>query len=279
MSVRERAFQLTNPSGEIVRCDLRLPAGDGPFPVAVILHGFKGFKDWGMFPPTARRLAEDGVATVAMNTSRNGVGDQLTEFTELEQFARNTPGHEEADVRCVVGAIAAGDVDPALDANRIGLLGHSFGGGVALLAASRDERIRCVVTWAAIATFHRQTERALADWRNEGRMNIPNQRTGQVMWLNREVLEDRERNRAAYDLELACGRIQVPLLAIHGELDEAVDATAAGQIVGWAASGTKRALVVPKTGHTFGAVHPWAGPTPAWETVVAASSDWFRSHL
>ena len=279
MTVIERAFRLENASGEPIRCNLRRPEGAGPFPAVIVLHGFKGFKDWGMFPPTARRLAADGLATVAMNASRNGVGESLTEFTELESFARNTPGHEERDVRRVVDAIAGGEVDAALDAGRIGILGHSFGGGVALLAASRDERIRCVVTWAALATFDRYPERSKAQWREKGRLDVPNQRTGQILWLDREVLEDGERNRDAYDVRAASQRIRAPLLAVHGERDEAVDVQSATDIVEWAASAEKRALVIPATGHTFGAVHPWAGPTPAWEEAVAASSEWFRAHL
>jgi len=279
VSRRERAFVLRNADREAIRCDLRLPDGDGPFPVVVVLHGFKGFKDWGMFPPTARRLAERGIATVAMNTSRNGVGERLTEFTELESFARNTAGHEAADVGRVLDAVASGDLDPALDTHHIGLLGHSFGGGVSLLVASRDRRVKCVVTWAAIATFQRYTDRAIAEWREKGRIDVPNLRTGQILWLDREVLDDLEANRAAYDLETACGRLTAPLLCVHGAQDEAVDPSSAERIVGWAASREKRALLVPNTGHTFGAVHPWAGPTPAWEKAVDASEEWFRRHL
>ncbi|MBZ0267995.1 alpha/beta hydrolase, partial [bacterium] len=62
MSIREREWTIRNADGEAVRCDVRVPEGPGPFPAVIVLHGFKGFKDWGMFPPTARRLAEQGVA-------------------------------------------------------------------------------------------------------------------------------------------------------------------------------------------------------------------------
>lgn len=279
MSIVERAWAIRNADDEPVRCDVRAPEGAGPFPVVIVLHGFKGFKDWGMFPPTARRLAEQGIATVAMNTSRNGVGEQPTEFTELELFARNTPGHEAADVKCVIDGIAAGGAGKELDASRLGILGHSFGGGVSLLTAANDARVKCVVTWAAIATFRRTTERAIAEWKERGRLDIPNMRTGQILWQDLEVLEDRERNREAYDLEKACGRIRVPLLAIHGEQDEAVEVESAARIVKWTASDRKRELRIPNTGHTFGCVHPWAGSTAAWEKAVGASVEWFRENL
>ena len=277
--IRERAFRVENDEGLPIRCDLRLPAAEGLHPVAVILHGFKGFKDWGMFPPTARLLAERGIATIAMNASRNGVADKLEEFTDLESFARNTPLREVQDVTRVLDAIASREVDPALDVSRVGLLGHSRGGGVVLLAAARDERVRCVVTWAAIARFHRWSERAVADWRRRGRLEIPNQRTGQMMWLSVEVLDDLEANRSEYDLERACRGLGVPYLAIHGELDEAIPVDESRSLLDWAGSSEKRLEVIPGAGHTFGTRHPWEGPSPAWTRIADLTSSWFGKWL
>jgi dienelactone hydrolase len=279
MSVRERALVLSNDEGLPVRADVRVPDGPGPFPVVVILHGFKGFKDWGMFPPTARLLAGRGLASVALNTSRNGVGEDPLEFTELSSFARNTPRREAADLRLVVDAIAAGEGGPTVDASRVGLLGHSRGGGVALLAAARDPRVRAVVTWASIASFDRWTARAKEEWRARGRVDVPNARTGQILWLDLDVLDDLEASRAEYDLEQACRNLRAPLLVVHGALDEAVDPEEARLLHEWSGSPSRELLIVPRTGHTFGAVHPWAGPTPAWERVAAATADWFLTHL
>jgi dienelactone hydrolase len=279
VSVVERAIVLENDEGLPVRADVRAPQGEGTFPVVVVLHGFKGFKDWGMFPPTARRLAERGIATVTMNSSRNGVGERLEEFTELSSFARNTPGREVEDVRLVVDAVAEGRVDGALDAARLGLLGHSRGGGVVILAASRDPRVRAVVTWASIASFDRWTDRAKQEWRARGRIDVPNARTGQILWLDREVLEDLEAHADEYSVRAAARRLEAPLLAVHGEQDEAVDPAEATRLHEWAASREKSVLLIPRTGHTFGAAHPWAGPTPAWERAVDASAEWFARFL
>ncbi len=277
--IRERAFRLENEEGSPIRCDLRLPSGEGPFPVAVIVHGFKGFKDWGMFPPTARLLAERGIATIAMNTSRNGVAEKLEEFTDLESFARNTPGREVRDLERVLDAVANGEVDAELAVNRVGLLGHSRGGGVVLLAAARDERVGCVVTWAAIDRFHRWSERAVGDWRRRGRLEVPNQRTGQMMWLSVEVLDDLEANRSQYDLERACRELTVPYLAVHGDVDEAVPVEESRRLHEWAGSTEKRLEVIPGAGHTFGARHPWEGPSAAWTQLTDLTSSWFRKWL
>jgi len=277
--ILDAPFEIRNDEDLPIRCDLRTPSGPGPFPVVVVVHGFKGFKDWGMFPPTARFLAEQGVATVAMNTSKNGIGEKLDEFTELELFATNTPAREVADVRRVVDAIAAGELGGELDASRVGLLGHSRGGGVIVLHAAADARVECLVTWGSIATFHRHTQRAIESWREEGRLEIPNLRTGQILWHDVAVLDDLERRRADYDIETAARGVTVPFLAIHGAQDEAVDSGDSERLITWAGSAEKRLHILESTGHTFGCMHPWAGPTPAWTVAVEETAAWFRAWL
>lgn len=271
------AIGLENEIGLPVRADLRLPEGDAPCPLVVVMPGFKGFKDWGMFPPTALRFAEAGLATLVVNTSRCGVGEgeDRDRFVDEEGFAKNTPGRERDDLELVVATTRTGVIHSRLDADRIGLLGHSRGGGVVLLAAARDPRIRAVVTWASIAAFLRYSDRAIDEWRRTGKLDIPNSRTGQILRLDRSVLEDFEAHRDAYDILAACRNIKAPCLFLHGAQDEAVDAADADRLLEACGSSDKKREILEGAGHTFGAAHPWAGPTPAWERVVKASETWF----
>ncbi len=277
-SALESTIELRNELDLPVRVDLRRPEGGSPVPIVVILPGFKGFKDWGMFPPTARRLAERGFATACVNTSRNGVREGDV-FDDLEGFAKNTPGRETSDVELVIARLREGEIMPGLDARRMGILGHSRGGAVALLVAARDPQLRTVVTWASIATFFRHTERAVQEWRTTGRLEVPNMRTGQILWLDRSVLEDLETHRHEYDLERACRAIRAPCLFVHGERDESVDPGDARRLEAWCGAREKETRIVPGAGHTFGTVHPWAGATPAWETALAATEAWFAKWL
>jgi dienelactone hydrolase len=277
-AVLEAEARLVNEIGLPLRVDVRRPEREARAPVVIILPGFKGFKDWGMFPPTGRLLAERGLASVCVNTSRNGVRS-ADQFDDLEGFARNTPGRERGDVEIVIEAVRAGELGAELDGSRIAILGHSRGGGVALLVAARDPSVRAVVTWASIATFYRYTERAWSEWRSKGRLDVPNQRTGQMLWLDREVLEDLDGRREEYDLERAARCIRVPCLFVHGEQDEAVDVEDARRLFAWCGAREKEILLVPGTGHTFGAVHPWAGPSAAWELVIDATAAWLRRAL
>ena len=55
---------------------------------------------------------------------------------------------------------------------------------------------------------------------------IRNARTGQVLPLYPDVLDDIERNADSLDIEAAAGRIAVPWLIIHGTEDESRSASA-----------------------------------------------------
>ncbi len=56
-------------------------SGGEPAPGVLIVHGFKGFKDWGMFPLMAERLAEAGFAACRFNLSGSGIGEDGETFS------------------------------------------------------------------------------------------------------------------------------------------------------------------------------------------------------
>src|SRR5918999_836715 len=89
--------------------DVRAGGRDSPRPAVIVLHGFKGFKDWGMFPPFAERLARAGVTAVSPNASGSGV-DDAGEFTLPDRFGHNTFSRELLDLAQVIDALAAGQL-------------------------------------------------------------------------------------------------------------------------------------------------------------------------
>src|SRR5512143_489800 len=56
--------------------DVRTSDRAEPRPAVLIVHGFKGFKDWGMFPPLADRVARAGFTAVSFNLSGSGVDEK-----------------------------------------------------------------------------------------------------------------------------------------------------------------------------------------------------------
>jgi uncharacterized protein len=258
--------------------DVRAAGRSSSRPAVIILHGFKGFKDWGMFPPFAERLARAGFTAVTYNLSGSGV-DDAGEFTLAERFGHNTFSAELADTRLVLDALLRGDLGVPTPST-VGLVGHSRGGGIAILETAQDFRIRALVTWAAIASVVRWSLEDRRVWRQTGKTTVTNARTGQVLPLYTDVLDDMETNGPLLDIEAAAERIRVPWLLIHGADDESVDFAEAELLKAAAGQGEMtRLLRVDGAGHTFGAVHPWRSGTPELELVFDASIDWLAANL
>ncbi len=245
----------------------------------VICHGFKGFKDWGFFPQIADRLARAGFAAVSFNFSGSGVGADNETFDELERFGHNTYTNELQDLDLVLDALERGAVGPRPVA--WGLLGHSLGGSISVLRAARDKRVRALVTWGAVARLGRLWRpEQVPEWRRTGRIDVVNQRTGQVLPLFTDMLDDLERWGATkLDVLRGAGEVRAPWLIVHGASDESVPAEDARALHRAARPGTAELLIVAGAGHTLNATHPWSGSNPELERAVQATVDWFARHL
>jgi uncharacterized protein len=262
--------------GEIL-IDLRAGGRTSSRPAVLVLHGFKGFKDWGMFPRLSERLALAGFTAVSPNLSGSGVDDE-GEFSLPERFGHNTFSAELDDLARVINALMGGELGvPA--PTTLGLVGHSRGGGIAALQTANDPRVRALVTWAAISRVERWPQDDRTAWRAAGRKDIQNARTGQILPLYTDVLDDIEQNGAALDIEGAAERIRVPWLIIHGTQDESVGFSEAESLKAASPARTTRLLPVEGGGHTFGAAHPWRSSTPQLDTVFDSTLEWLSAHL
>ena len=52
----------------------------------LIAHGFKGYKDYGMFPRLARVAAETGFVAHRFNFSHSGMTDRIATFEHPDLF-------------------------------------------------------------------------------------------------------------------------------------------------------------------------------------------------
>jgi dienelactone hydrolase len=257
--------------------DVRAGGRDSPRPAVLVLHGFKGFKDWGMFPHLAERLASAGFAAVSPNLSGCGV-DDAGEFSLPDRFGHNSFSAELQDVGRVADALVQGELG-VVPPSSLGIVGHSRGGGIAVLRAARDRRIRALVTWSAISRVERWPQDERASWRAAGHTEIKNVRTGQILPLYTDVLDDIEQNAKSLDIEAAAGRIAVPWLIIHGTEDESVGFSEAEALKAASPSNKTRLLAIERGGHTFGATHPWSSSTTQLDTVFDATIEWLSAHL
>ena len=90
-------FEVKGSDGRPVRA---VSHGDESAPAVLVAHGFKGFKDWGMFPWLAEQIAEAGLRAIRFDFSHNGVEE--TDFDRLDLFMLDTP-HPDYIIGALIG--------------------------------------------------------------------------------------------------------------------------------------------------------------------------------
>jgi len=248
-------------------------------PCLIFVHGFKGFKDWGFWPYSGNFFAEKGFFVLTFNFSHNGVGDSLTEFTELDKFANNTFSLELEELNEIIDAYLNNFFGKKSN-KRIGIVGHSRGGGDSLIVSSKRKEINAVVIWASVANFNRYTERQANEWRKNGFFEVLNTRTNQMMRLNVSLLEDIEKNKTdLLNLKKAAKNLNKPLLIVHGEQDLSVKIEEGEQIFNWSNKELTEFYKIKATGHTFDITHPIEGSNQKFDSVLEKTLNFFNKNL
>lgn len=245
----------------------------------IFVHGFKGFKDWGFGPYLADFFAQKGFHSMLFNFSHNGIGNKPTEFTELEKFAKNTFSREIAELSELVEAVK-GNFFATGSKGKIGLLGHSRGGAISILTASKRNDINAAAVWASVAKLDRYSQRQKEEWRKKGSFDVMNMRTKQVMKLNLSLLEDIEQNsNSSLNIEKAVKNLNVPLLIMHGDQDLAVPMKEGEQLYEWADKSKTELFKLFGTGHTFDITHPFRNSNPKFERLLQKTAEFFISNF
>ncbi|HEY1113310.1 MAG TPA: alpha/beta fold hydrolase [Chitinophagaceae bacterium] len=253
-----------------------------PQPVVIYAHGFNGFKDWGNFDLVAQRFAEAGLAFVKFNFSHNGTTpEKPEEFVDPEAFGLNNYTRELYDLQIVIGWVvnSAAQEGSPIDPDRIFLVGHSMGGGIVLLKAAEDPRVKGVATWASISEcktpWGSWNAGRLEEWKRTGVQYVTNSRTKQDMPLFYQLYEDYQAHQERLDIKAAVKRLSIPLLICHGTHDEAVSIINAYELH---AAAKDAELFEVDSDHVFGRKHPWTGETlpAAMQQVVNKTIEFFK---
>lgn len=263
--------------GEIL-IDVRAGSRQVAQPAVLLVHGFKGFKDYAFLPVFAEQLARAGFVAITASVSGSGV-DADGEFTRPERFRRNTYTRELDDLHGVVAALSRGELG-VMPPTALGVVGHSRGGGMAVLLASECPQIGAVVTWSAIGQARRHSEAQLAAWRAAGSISVPHARLGIRLPLDYEVAADcLEHEAGRLDIAGAAATLGRPWLQVHGSHDETVSFDEAEALERAGDSSFHTFLAIEGAGHTYGAVHPWTGSTPALDQLFEATRSFLGRHL
>ncbi|MEO8211313.1 MAG: alpha/beta fold hydrolase [bacterium] len=162
------SVKIKNKFGDNLNTDFYFNPDLRNIPLVIFCHGFKGFKDWGGFPYLMQKIASEDFFGVSFNFSYNGVGDsgdEQSDFTRLDLFARNTFSRELDDLGSVVDYLYEVKDKYNYDINNITLIGHSRGGGIAILKTAEDKRITRLIVLSSVNSFNRYTDVLKGKWK------------------------------------------------------------------------------------------------------------------
>jgi hypothetical protein len=192
----------------------------------IVLHGISSCKEF--FLPTAEKLARRGINTVLFDLRAHGDsgGDYCT-------FGAN----EKYDVSIIVDTLLARD-----STQRIGVMGHSLGGAIALQALEHDPRLQFGVVESTFHSLEKVVEQYGENWFG---IRSP--------WMAHEVLE-RSGEIAHFDpfAVMPCvsaKNIEQPVFMAHGDRDERIPMAFGRTNFDSLASPQKVWYTIPGAGH------------------------------
>jgi uncharacterized protein len=253
--INKQYFTIPGAKGRSMLMDLTFDDADKYAPLVIFAHGFKGFKDWGAHNLVANFFAENGLRYLKFNFSHNGTTiDKPAEIADLISFADNTFTIELEDIDAVIDFVCGGSGMKSVSG--VYLIGHSMGGGISIIKAAEDARVKKLVTMASISGFRNLwPEEIETQWRLQGISYFLNKRTGQQLPLKVGALIDLDKNPARLDILAKAAQIKQPWLIVHGDADPTVLLAHAKELK--KAQPGAELSVIPGGDHTFGASHPY----------------------
>ncbi len=260
--VEEReSITLTN-QGEKIFAVLHRPLQAGKVPAVVICPGFAGNKcgKFRLFVNLAKQLAKKGIAVLRFDY--RGAGDSEGDFKDI------TLEGKLSDTLLCLNFLAK---DSQIDASRIGLLGRSLGGAIAVLAASEYQSIKSLALWAPVFTSEpwkklwdlvksNPNPLAIKETLKHVPASVPN-----MEFLNQFF---------KLDIEQKLENIKkIPLLHIHGEQDLVVKIEhAKAYRKARELAGKTHFILLPKSDHDFSEEEEQA-------IAIEETCNWFQQTL
>jgi pimeloyl-ACP methyl ester carboxylesterase len=251
MTIKEH-FSLSGAAGKPIYGDCTYDDKTTNADTIIFIHGFKGFKDWGAHHLTAAFFASNGYRYIKFNLSHSGVKpENPNDVTDMKTFASNTISKELSDVGKVIDYVLANWPSSAIT-----LIGHSRGGGLAIIQAAKDSRISKLITWSAISDFSSLWKKEQEpEWAKTGQIFVENARTKEKMPLNSTLLEDFNKNKDRFNIINAAKHVRIPWLILHGDDDVNVNFSVAQKLAQQQLKA--RIQKIEGANHVYGASHPY----------------------
>ncbi len=218
----------------------------------IFIHGYMGYKDWGAWNLVQDYFTNEKYGFLKYNVSHNGgTLKNPIDFDDLTSFAENNYSKEIADFEAIL-SLVEGEFEKTPD---IYLIGHSRGGGIALLQ-SENRLVKKIATWAAISSIENRYPKGkdLVHWKEKGVYFRKNGRTNQEMPHNYSQYEDFLKNKQRLNIEAYCRKSKKPTALFHGKDDVSVSIKEGENLASWLGTSL---TVIQDTQHTFDSKQPW----------------------
>lgn len=267
--------------GRPVITDVFYSAEETNKPILIFCHGYKGFKDWGAWNLMAEEYARRGFLFIKFNFAFNGgTLEEPIDFPDLDAFGENTYTKELDDLDVLLNWMFSKEFPFSEISNltNIGLMGHSRGGGVVVIKAEEDRRIKKLITLAAVSDLGDRFPQGkeLAAWEQKGIAYIENTRTKQQMPHLFDFYEDFKANEERFTISRAAKALRIPTLIIHGTQDETVSINDAYDLKKWI--NDSELVILEGSDHVFEISHPWDKDhmSPAMNQIVEKTCEFLE---
>lgn len=221
-------------------------------PCIVMSHGFESTKDGPKWRALSAQFYDAGFASLRFSYSGCGEGEEKSEGV----FENTTLTGRISDYRAAIDFLEQKGIDLA----RLGVIGSSFGGMIAL--AAKDERIKTIVILATPHSFPQPSQEEFRRIKQTGYFELESGKR-----LRTGFYDDLRQ----YDILSEVEKTHCPLLIIHGSRDEIVPLENAYELYSHA-NEPKRLEVIEEANHTL-------DKPGNLERVISLSLEWFKTYF
>lgn len=220
----------------------------------IFCHGFMWFKE--SFKMPARYLALRGFITLAFDFTGNGDSDGF--------LSEGTISQEVSDVGSAIKFLKKN-----YGVEKIGLVGHSVGGAVAVLAALKNPEVRCLVVLAPLAVLKNKPYKEFANMMadildRKGLCEVVNCK--RMRSLDTSFFRDIKK----HNILKSARSLKTPVLVVHGDSDNIINIGEGKMLYDAVQTKKKKFYPIRGEGHSF------AG---SMASVAKVSLKWLKESL
>ena len=246
----EKAISFKNSKGMNLAGVLHIPENAKNAPAVILCHGFAGDKigKYRLRVRLARALCKNGFVVFRFDFS--GHGDSEGEMDDISIT------QELDDLECAINYLKK---QPAVDSKKIGIVGHSLGGEIAILEAAKNHfdcvrkafedaspqnpEIKAIVLFAPVTDYRRLDKEFMQSSEAAEKTGFGERSSHRIKKL---YFDEMKKFRPLEEI----GKINAPLLVLHGTADDRVDISGSKELVE-KANAPKKLVVIPGADHYF----------------------------